>query len=192
LCRPLQILKRDSPIGPKNYEQWESILKRVLVVFEEIEQELLLNSYSRGFTPKVMDRDHHRTLSPDGHLIFWCIEAFSMYLRAVISNMNGFRLVGSRELPYDYFVGCAGQFNWKLTEKGTENLKGALYCASKSAILVHQHPNTPCRAYTRFRRFDSNDEVKAAAAYSKTLANMCTFVSLDKSFTQSIELFEYN
>jgi hypothetical protein len=116
-------------------------------------------------------------LSLDGCLIIWCIEAFSMYLRAVISNMNGFRLVGSKELPYDYFVGCAGQFNWKLTEKGTTNMNGALYCASKSAVLVHQHPNSPCRAYTRFRRFESDDEVAAAAAYSKTLANMCTFVS---------------
>jgi hypothetical protein len=149
-----------------------------LTVFEEIkQQELLLNPLAKGFTPKVMDRDHHRTLSPDGHLIIWCIEAFSMYFSPVISNMNGFCLVGSKELPYDYFVGCAGQFNWRLSEKGTENLKGALYWATKSAIFVHQHPSTPCRAYTRFRRFNSDEEVQAAAAYSKTLANMCTFVS---------------
>jgi hypothetical protein len=172
------VLSRHSSIGKKDIGLWDAIQRRLLGFLEDIEQELIEDPYSRGFTPKVMDREHCRAMSPDGRLIIWCVEAFSMFFRAAISNMNGLRLVGSRDLPYDYFVGCAGQFEWKLSEKGSENLNGASYCAPKSAICVHQHPNTPCRAYSCFKTFDSEDPVEAAAAYSKTLAGMQAFVSV--------------
>jgi hypothetical protein len=100
-----------------------------------------------------------------------------MYFRAAVSNMNGLRLVGTCFLLSDYFGGCAGQFNWNLSEKGTEHYKGALYCPTKSPIIPHQHPGIPCKAHTSFTLFDSYDENYAAEAYTKTLASTVCFVS---------------
>jgi hypothetical protein len=143
----------------------------------EIESELLKDPTSWKFTPKVLDSEHYRTLSMDGYVVIWAVEAFSMLLRAALTNINSFHLVGCEEFPYDYLVACAGQFNWRFSEEGREAFERAKFCFSKSPLVTHQHPNTPCRAYGAYKRFDSSDPEGRAAAYCATLFNMQAFVS---------------
>jgi hypothetical protein len=119
-----------------------------------------------------MDVEHCRTMNRLGTVNIWAVEPFGMYVHNGIANITGRTIAGTSVLPEEYYFGCSGQWQYRLSEDGRRTLR-AEYSAAKSPHEVHQHRGRLCRSH--YRKFLSAVEPHNLIAYSMATINVVDY-----------------
>jgi hypothetical protein len=123
------------------------------------------------WVPNTLDVEHCRTMSRVGTVNIWALEAFSTYVHNAVANITGRTLAGTYVLPVEYYFGCSGQWQYRLSEEGKGALKAG-YSAAKSPHVAHQHCGKLCRSnYRKFLKATPPDNLEAYAMVTTNITN---------------------
>jgi hypothetical protein len=151
--------------------RWDALLLTLLLWLNKQKKALIEAPNSLGFTPSVLDPVGCRTLSQDGVVNVWCIEAFGMHLRNGLGNLLGFSSVGTA-LNTEYIFGCSGQWEYLLGQEGQRALK-ANFCSAIPPNRKHTHGGRYCNASTLM--LSSGEYQDLVDGYCATFASGPTF-----------------
>jgi hypothetical protein len=169
--RKVEALNTNTSLQDPDQGRWDALLLTLLLWLNKQKRALIEAPNSLGFYPNTMDPSSCRTLSQDGFVNVWSLEAFAMHLRNALGNILGFALVGTA-IGKEYIFGCSGQWEYLLSQEGQRALK-ADFCAAVSPMKKHTHGGRICRASTMI--LSSTEYQDLVDAYCATFETLPTF-----------------
>jgi hypothetical protein len=142
----VEALNVNTSLHDPDQGRWDALLLTLLLWLNKQKKALIEAPNSLGWCPQAMDPVSSRTLSQDGVVNVWCIEAFGMHLRNGVGNLLAFTCLGTA-LNVEYIFGCSGQWEYLLSREGQRAMR-ADFCGAIPPNRKHTHGGRFCNATT--------------------------------------------